>query len=41
MDALGGGGDGGVEMGLVDAVGWGGDRGVVAENEGWEMREGR
>jgi len=30
-----------MEMGLVDAVGWGGDRGVVAENEGWEMREGR
>jgi len=36
-----GGGDGGVEMGLVDAVGWGGDRGVGAEDEGWEIREGR
>jgi len=33
--------DGWMEKGLVDAVRWGGDRGVGAEDEGWEMREGR
>jgi hypothetical protein len=30
--------DGWMEMGLVDAVGWDGDRGVVAGNEGGEVR---